>query len=64
MLGPLAIKERVSGLLKVETGRADVRDHHRLTVTAQRVLQKAGQLTVSEVHVLSAVLVTCVWGKK
>ena len=58
VLCPVGVHERVARLLEVEAGRANVCDHHRLTVASQRVLQETRQLTVTVVDVPRATLVT------
>ncbi len=35
----------------MKAGRGDVRDHHRLAVAAQRVLEQSRQLAVAKIHV-------------
>lgn len=59
VLGTVGIVERVARLLEVEAGWTDVRDHHRLTVAAQRVFQQPRQLAVTIVYILTARLVAC-----
>lgn len=43
-LGPVRVPQRRDGLVVVVGGGADVRDHDRLAVAAQRVLQYTSQL--------------------
>jgi len=59
VFGAVGVQQRVPGLLEVYRGRRDVRDHHRLAVSAQRVLEEPRQLAVSVVDVALAALVRC-----
>jgi hypothetical protein len=50
VLGPVGVLETVDGLLELRGSRTDVRDHHRLAVAAQTVLQQSRQLRVAVRH--------------
>ena len=57
VLCAVSVDECVPRLLELTAGRADVCDHHRTTVAAQRVFQQPRQLAVAIVNVARTVLV-------
>jgi hypothetical protein len=58
VFGAVGVGQRVARLLEVNRGRADVGDHHRLRVAAQRVLEYARKLAVTIVDILGAAFLT------